>query len=454
MTCTHKLPQCHLDGLSLGLHIFSLGCSLAGNTLIPWSFSTSSQWLNDQIAGTTTTSQQVTIGGEVEFGEISTLSSLSIQALQGATGTTTSSSLSVTLSDDNLPGSPEVTFFIGGGGAAAEGKLTWNPSRDTEVIWTWQLPLCGESFSTDISLRFPAVFPFCGPTKGRISGRVIVDVNGNGTWDSGEETVEGVLLIADDSEAITGNDGRFVFPPLEPGIYELAIKDLPAGLVPEMVFPMEVSISAGDEPEILIPFRPQSWLRVRVFNDANQNGQRETAERGVSGVRVFVKGKVFEEEMTTDASGRLIIEISPGPYTVALDVSSLPQRVETTTLQTVEVDMPEYGTVDVEFGVYQRPRPVMITFGPPTASFEFSPEAPVVGEEVLFTGTPSQAINAEIVSYAWEFRQGEIKIPLTGEQTDIVFSKPGQWQVRLIVTDSNGLKGATEKVITVGEAEG
>ncbi len=437
---------------SVDAHSYSLGCSLAGNTPIPWSFATSSQWLNDQIAGTTTTSQQVTIGGEVEFGEISTILSASIQALQGATGITTSSGLSITLSDDNLPGSPEVTFSIGGGGAGAEGQLTWNPAPDTEVVWTWELPLCGEGFSTDISVRFPAAFPFCGPTKGRISGRVIVDVNGNGIWDSGEEGVKGVLLLADDYEAITGNDGRFVFPPLDPGTYALAIKSLPAGLVPEEAFPLEVSISAGDEPQILIPLRPQSWLRVRVFSDANQNGQRETAERGVSGVQAFVRGEGLEKTLRTDASGRFIIEVPPGSYTVALDVSSLPQRVEMTTPQTVEVDMPEYGTVDVEFGVYQRPRPVVITFGPPTASFDFTPQTPIVGETVRFTGISSQAVNAEIVSYAWEFKQGDIKITQSGEQTDTVFAKPGLWQVYLTVTDSNGLRGAAKKEITVGKA--
>lgn len=441
------LPR-SIDSLS-----YSLDLSLSGDIPVPWSFSATSQWLHDQVAGTTTTSQQVAVGGGVEFGEISTVSSLSIQALQGATGTTTSSGLSIMLSDDRLPGSPRITFSIGGGGLGAEGQLTWNPAPDTEVIWTWELPLCGDGFSTGVSVVCPAVFPFCGPTKGRISGRVIVDANENATWDSGEAGVEGVLLLVDGIEAITGQDGRFVFSPSYPGVYELAIKDLPAGLVPEEAFPMEISVSAGDEPEILVLLRPQSWLRVRAFSDVNQNGQRETAERGVSGVRVFVKGDELERKMTTDASGRFIMEVSPGTYAVTLDVESLPERTEATSPEIVSVSMPEYGTVDVEFGVYQRPRPVMITFGPPTASFEFSPEAPVVGEEVHFTGTSSRAINAEIVSYAWEFRQDDVRIKLSGEETDIIFAKPGLWQIYLTVTDSNGLRGAAKKEITVGRVE-
>ena len=358
------------------------------------------------------------------------------------------------LSDDQLPGSPRITFSIGGGGAAAEGQLTWSPAPDTEVIWSWELPLCGEGFSTGISVIFPAPFPFCGPTKGRISGRVIVDANENNIWDSGEKGVEGVLLFVDGIEAITGQDGLFIFPPLDPGTYALAIKSLPAGLAPEEAFPMEVSILAGDEPEILIPLRPQSWLRVRAFSDVNQNGQRETVERGVSGVRVFVKGDEFEEKITTDASGRFIMEVSPGTYAVTLDVESLPERTEATSPETVSVSMPEYGTVDVEFGVYQRPRPVVITFGPPTASFDFTPQTPIVGETVRFTGISSRAINAEIVSYAWEFRQDDVRIKLSGEETDIIFAKPGLWQVYLTVTDSNGLRGAAKKEIAVGKDGG
>jgi len=437
---------------SVDAYSYSLGVSLSGDTPVPWSMSTSAQWLRDNITGTTSASQQFTVGGNFELGEISTATTLSIQALQGATGTATSSGVSITLNDDNLPGAPEVTFTAGGGSAAAKMKLTWTPGPDTEVIWVWELSLCGEAtLSTDISARFPAAFPFCGPTKGRISGYVIVDENENGVWDSGEEGVQGVLLLADGKEAITGTDGRFVFSPSYPGVYELAIKDLPAGLVPEEAFPMEISVSAGNEPEILVLLRPQSWLRVRVFNDANQNGQRETAERGVFGIRVAVKGEEFEREITTDAGGRFIMEVSPGTYVVTLDAESLPERAEATSPEAVSVSTPEYGTVDVEFGVYQRPRPVVITFGPPTASFEFSPEAPVVGEEVHFTGTSSRAINAEIVSYAWEFRQDDVRIKLSGEETDIIFAKPGLWQIYLTVTDSNGLRGAAKKEIAVGK---
>jgi len=438
---------------SVDAYSYSLGVSLSGDTPAPWSMSTSAQWLHDKISGTTSASQQFTVGGDFELGEISTVATLSIQALQGLAGTATSSSLSITLSDDNLPGSPEVTFTAGGGSAAARMKLTWTPGPDTEVDWIWEMSYCGEAtFSTDISARFPAAFPFCGPTKGRISGHVIVDENENGVWDSGEEGVEGVLLLADDKEAITGTDGRFVFSPSYPGVYELAIKDLPVGLVPEMVFPMEVSISAGDEPQILIPLRPQSWLRVRVFNDANQNGQRETAERGVFGIRVAVKGEEFEKEITTDAGGRFIMEVSPGTYVVTLDVESLPERTEATSPEIVSVSTPEYGTVNVEFGVYQRPRPVVITFGPPTASFEFSPEAPVAGEAVLLTGISSHAVNADIVSYDWRFTHNDTSITRSGEEVRAIFADAGSWEIQLIVTDSNGLKGAVKEVITVEEA--
>jgi len=439
---------------SVDAHNYSLGCSLSGDTPVPWSMSTSAQWLHDSITGTTSASQQFTVGTDFELGEVGTAANLSIQSLQGSTGTITSSGLSITLSGEDLPGSPELTFTVGRGSAAAKMKLTWAPGPDTEVDWTWDMSYCGEAtFSTDISVRFPAAFLFCGPTKGRISGHVIVDENRNGVWDSGEKGVKGVLLLADEKEAITGSDGRFVFSPSYAGIYELEIKDLPVGLAPEAVFPMEVSVSAGDEPQILIPLRPQSWLRVRVFNDANHNAARETTERGVGGLGALIKGDGFEKKMSTDANGRFVVEVSPGTYTVALDVESLPERAEATSPKTVSVNVPEYGTTDIEFGVYQRPRPVVITFGPPTASFEFSPEATVVSEDVLFNGTSSEAVNADIVSYDWRFTRNDTTIARNGERVTVIFADPGSWEIQLIVTDSNGLKGAARKVITVDEAE-
>ena len=439
---------------SVDAYNYSVGVSLSGDTPVPWSMSTGGQWLHDNVTGTTSASQQFTVGGNFEFGEISTAATLSIQALQGATGGATSSGLSITLNDDNLPGSPEVTFTAGGGSAAAKMKLTWAPGPDTEVAWTWEMSYCGEAtFSTNISARFPAIFPFCGPTKGRITGHIIVDENGNGVWDSGEKGVEGVLLLADNKEAITGTDGRFVFLPSYPGVYELEIKDLPAGLAPETVLPMEVAVSAGEEPETLILLKPQSWLRVRVFNDANQNAEREVTERGLAGIGVFVKGAGFEKEMITDINGMFVVELSPGTYTVTLNAESLPERTEATSPETVSVSTPEYGTVDVEFGVYQRPRPVVITFGPPTASFKFSPEAPVAGEAVLLSGALSKAVNADIVSYDWKFTHNDTSITRSGEEVSIIFADPGSWEIQLIVTDSNGLKGAAKKVITVGKAE-
>jgi hypothetical protein len=429
---------------------YSFACSLTGDAPLPWSFSTNARWTHDRATGTTASSQQVVVGGEIAFGEINAVPSLSIQALQGETGTTTSSSFQAVLSDPSLPASPQVTFSTDGNEAGLEVELTWTPAPDTEIEWVWELSLCGDAkLSSEISVLFPAVFPFCGPTKGRISGYAVIDANGNNLRDPDEQGVEGVLLLADDREAITGPDGQFVFPPFAPGTYELAVRDLPIGLSPGIPLPIEVTISAGEEPEILIPLRPQSWIKGRVFNDQNNNGQREAEERGIPSVQAFVKGEGFEKALSTDASGRFILEAPPGTYTVEIDEGSLPERFETTTPATVKVEIPEYGTVEVEFGAYQRPRPVVITFGPPTARFSAVPEEPAVGDTLTLDASESTAINAVIVLYEWEITIGEQSITGSGKRAEVILDRPGPWKVKLTVTDSNGLKAMTERVVEV-----
>lgn len=432
----------------------SFGCTLGGTQPITWSIAGTFQGMNDFIAGTRTTSQQITTSGQFSLGEIRIVPNLSVQALSGETGTSFSSGFSAVLSAPTLPTSPEVTITLGPS-AALKIELSGTIEPDTDLTWTWEWPLCDEpAWSTSISLQFPAAFPFCGPTKGRITGYAFMDENGNGQLDPGEQGVKGILLSANGSEAITGTDGLLVFPPLEPGTYELSFEELPAGLQPQVTMPIEVSLSAGDEKQVLIPLRAQAWIRGRIFNDANQNGAREAGEQGIAGVQVFIKGDGFDKTQKSDGSGWFVVAVPPGAYSVTLDVNSLPERVDPTTPVTLSITAPRYGTVDAEFGVYQKPRPIVITFGPPTASFTVTPDPPIAEEATHFDASSSEAINAQIVSYAWRFIQGDTKMTQTGPQVDIVLPSAGTWQVELVVTDSNGLMGATRKTVQVTEPKG
>jgi len=428
---------------------WSLSGSISGKTPLSWSLSAGAQRLEDKIADTTVISQRVSMGVGFPVGQLSIDPSLNFRRLKDDSNTTFSSSLTVRASADVFL-SPEVTITLGGSDGSLGAGISWEGAGGASFSWSGRISLCGEmTFSTQINLTLMQVFPFCGPSKGRITGIAFVDENANGHRDADETGAAGVLFGAADEQAITGDHGGFVFPPMLPGTYDLDIVTLPAGLTPGISLPLKVDVHRGEAASVWIPLEPRSWLRGRVFVDENRNGVRDGAEPGLAGVRIRVQGQAVDTVVTTDANGRFVAEARYGPLSAILDENSLPERSDLTTPVSAVVTMPMYGAVDVVFGVYQRPRPIVITFGPPTAQFSAIPASPKTGDEVRLVDESMVVEGAELVDWAWEFALGETTFSRTGNEVTVVFPEPGAWRVRLIVTDSDGLKGAVEKIIQV-----
>lgn len=89
---------------------------------------------------------------------------------------------------------------------------------------------------------------------------------------------------------------------------------------------------------------------------------------------------------------------------------------------------------------------------PPTASFSYSPTqvyAPTpayAGTQVTFTGTGSDA-DGTVTGYAWDLGDGNF-IP-GSETATITYDTPGQYTVRLQVTDNDGLTGLATRTVQV-----
>ena len=84
---------------------------------------------------------------------------------------------------------------------------------------------------------------------------------------------------------------------------------------------------------------------------------------------------------------------------------------------------------------------------PPQAQFSFSPITPKVGDEVVFDASASKDPDGQIVEYLWDFGDGS---PAESGPTVIhVYNSPGQYTVKLTVTDDQGLSASAEKPITV-----
>jgi hypothetical protein len=81
----------------------------------------------------------------------------------------------------------------------------------------------------------------------------------------------------------------------------------------------------------------------------------------------------------------------------------------------------------------------------PMASFEHSPQSPFVNDQVTFNASGS---NGNITAYRWDFEDNNITT-VTEPVISHTYSQPGNYNVSLRVTDSNGLWNITTSLMTV-----
>jgi len=84
----------------------------------------------------------------------------------------------------------------------------------------------------------------------------------------------------------------------------------------------------------------------------------------------------------------------------------------------------------------------------PTASFTANPTSGVAPLEVSFNGSNSSDSDGSIISYAWDFKDGETG---NGETISHTFSSIGSYNVELTVTDDKGSTDSNTKTINVTE---
>ncbi len=75
---------------------------------------------------------------------------------------------------------------------------------------------------------------------------------------------------------------------------------------------------------------------------------------------------------------------------------------------------------------------------PPVALFTHNPDHPFVNNPITFIATESHGHDAEIVSFKWDFGDGN---SANGEIVNHVYENPGYYNVKLTVKDENGLEG-------------
>ena len=419
-----------------------------------WSLGSSFSHAWDEVAGTSFLTTGLDLSAEMPFSQMTLSGALSLEQITNLiTGAIdeTSSSFSLSCALPQVMFAPTIELSATDGEASLSADLSWVDVAGWELKASLELTLAEEcEFSTEVEFTFPVLVPLFGPTYGVIRGRAFIDENKNGRFDPGEEGVANLLLSADGQQAITGADGRFVFWPLLPGRYQVGFAELPFGISPLRRLPIQVTLAAGQEIELLIPLESKSQIGGAVFHDLDKNGVRDAGEPGVAGVELLIRNLAFAKRVYTDSVGRFSLEVPPGIYTVELVVASLPARFEPTTSTRVQVLVRERTFARVQFGIWQRSREIIFVPQAPIARFDYTPALPTVGEQVVFDASGSEApAPAEIVSYEWEFRKGPTVIRARGLRVTVIFEEAGAWLAVLRVTDSAGRTARLQRVVTV-----
>lgn len=95
---------------------------------------------------------------------------------------------------------------------------------------------------------------------------------------------------------------------------------------------------------------------------------------------------------------------------------------------------------------------VILVKGPPTASFTYSPENPLIYDEVTFDASSSYD-DGWIVKYEWDFGDG---VSVGSAEVQVVkhaYTQAGDYTVTLTVTDNDGMTGSVGRPVSVREAE-
>ena len=94
---------------------------------------------------------------------------------------------------------------------------------------------------------------------------------------------------------------------------------------------------------------------------------------------------------------------------------------------------------------------IKVTNPPPVASFEVSTEFPRAWVLATFDASTSYDSNGEIVSYTWDFGDGNTG---SGVSTNHAYTKEGSYTVILAVTDNEGETATIRRTITVQQGGG
>ncbi len=158
-----------------------------------------------------------------------------------------------------------------------------------------------------------------------IGDQVYLDQNRNGIFDSGEQTIDGVILELYSANGtllgttVSNNGGKYQFNVDKRGAYTIKVKSYDTNYkIENLDYKFPLNKSRDDIDIALIP----AQIDVRVFNDLNQNGIKESNESLFSNdVDVFLyrngSSTVYKSDVVTNGTYSFM-SLPKGDYKVLL----------------------------------------------------------------------------------------------------------------------------------------
>ncbi|QIR35633.1 hypothetical protein HCG51_01925 [Tolypothrix sp. PCC 7910] len=221
-------------------------------------------------------------------------------------------------------------------------------------------------------------FGFRPPTDGSIGDTVFTDTNGNGTQDNNEPGIPNVTVTltlpnGTTRTATTDANGRYSFPGLAPGNYQVRANPPQNNILTTGINPFNINLLPSQQLDSAdFGFRAGGFdgtsgsIGDTVFNDTNGNGRQDAGEAGVPNVPLTLTNPGPDgllgtsddttQTTTTNANGNYNFpNLTAGNYRVAITPPfNLPQV--TTGGPQIEVNLqPGQALTTADFGLRRQP---------------------------------------------------------------------------------------------------
>lgn len=182
----------------------------------------------------------------------------------------------------------------------------------------------------------------------QVKGRAYVDVNHSGTYDAGDTAMPKIrLALSSGQTAVTSPDGFFNIQRVPPGPNKIRIlfESIPAGYRTETAIDKKLDAAPGDVYHFDVILTPLRIVSGYVFEDLNQNHAKEPDEPGFARVKLVLDGRKTAAVRTGKKGRYQMTNLEPGPCSVRLDLSSLPEGY---------IPLIQQQSIDVSAGPFQK----------------------------------------------------------------------------------------------------